>query len=77
MTIEALTRDRWYDGNLWLTQPATGFRATSDAVMLAASVPDAADILELGVGGRGSIDDLSAATDVGTLDGGGSRSGDA
>jgi len=50
MTIEALTRDRWYDGNLWLTQPATGFRATSDAVMLAASVPDAADILELGVG---------------------------
>ncbi len=50
MTIEALTRDRWYDGTLWLTQPATGFRATSDAVMLAASVPDAADILELGVG---------------------------
>jgi len=50
MTIDALTRDRWYDGSLWLTQPATGFRATSDAVMLAASVPDAANILELGVG---------------------------
>ena len=50
MTTDALTRDRWYDGNLWLTQPAIGFRATSDAVMLAAAVPDAPDILELGVG---------------------------
>lgn len=51
MTLTATTCDRWYDGTLWLTQPATGFRATSDAVMLAAAIPHTArHVLELGVG---------------------------
>ena len=51
MTLAATTCDRWYDGTLWLTQPATGFRATSDAVMLAAAIPHTArHVLELGVG---------------------------
>ena len=51
MTLTATTRDRWYNGTLWLTQPATGFRATSDAIMLAAAIPDTVQhVLELGVG---------------------------
>ena len=51
MTTNSETRGQWYDGSLWLTQPAKGFRATSDAVMLGAAVPDdARSLLELGVG---------------------------
>ena len=47
----ATTRDRWYDGSLTLIQPAQGFRATSDALLLAASVPqDVQDVLEPGCG---------------------------
>lgn len=47
------TTDLWYDGSLHLTQPARqhGFRATSDAVLLAASIPATArHIYEFGVG---------------------------
>ena len=51
MTTKRETRAPWYDGRLWLTQPAEGFRATSDAVMLGAAVPvDARSVLELGTG---------------------------
>ena len=51
MTTNSETRGQWYDGSLWLTQLAKGFRATSDAVMLGAAVPDdARSLLELGVG---------------------------
>lgn len=51
MTGETTTRDLWYGGSLWLTQPATGFRATGDAIMLAAAVPEQCQqVLELGVG---------------------------
>ena len=47
----ALTCDRWYDGSLKLWQPAKGFRATTDAVLLAAAItPMASRILELGCG---------------------------
>jgi tRNA1Val (adenine37-N6)-methyltransferase len=46
------TEDRFLDGRLTLRQPARGFRAGLDAVMLAASVPARADdeVLELGAG---------------------------
>ena len=47
------TTDAWYDGSLHLTQPARqhGFRATSDAVLLAASIPASArHIWEFGIG---------------------------
>ena len=47
------TTDLWYDGSLHLTQPARqhGFRATSTAVLLAASIPTTArHIYEFGVG---------------------------
>lgn len=46
-----VTRDRWYDGSLTLTQPAQGFRATTDAILLAAAIPlDVQHPLELGAG---------------------------
>jgi tRNA1(Val) A37 N6-methylase TrmN6 len=46
------TEDRFLDGRLTLRQPARGFRAGLDAVMLAASVPARAgdEVLELGAG---------------------------
>jgi tRNA1(Val) A37 N6-methylase TrmN6 len=51
MTDISTTRDRWHNGRLWLTQPADGFRATSDAIMLAAAIPEQSrHVLELGVG---------------------------
>ena len=47
-----LTHDRWYDGSLTLWQPEAGFRATTDAVLLAASIPDSTrHAIELGAGG--------------------------
>jgi len=52
MTEANLTRDSWYDGSLTLWQPRNGFRATTDAVLLAAAVDsDAVHALELGAGG--------------------------
>lgn len=54
MTTEAaaaLSRDSWYDGSIGLWQPQKGFRATTDAVLLAAAVPGrAATALEAGAG---------------------------
>lgn len=51
MTTEALTRDQWYDGSLHLWQPRDGFRATTDAVLLAAAIPATARrVIELGAG---------------------------
>lgn len=48
----SLSHDDWYDGSLKLWQPSDGFRATTDAVLLAAAVPERAKIvLELGAGG--------------------------
>ncbi|XDZ66215.1 tRNA1(Val) (adenine(37)-N6)-methyltransferase [Alphaproteobacteria bacterium LSUCC0684] len=52
MASTPLTRDSWYDGSLTLWQPRDGFRATTDAVLLAAAVDGAAThALELGAGG--------------------------
>ena len=46
-----LSHDSWYDGSLRLWQPRKGFRATTDAVLLAAAVPaKAGTALELGAG---------------------------
>lgn len=47
-----LTEDAFLGGRLMLRQPAAGFRAGSDAVMLAASVPaqDGQSVLDLGCG---------------------------
>jgi tRNA1(Val) A37 N6-methylase TrmN6 len=47
-----LTEDRFLDGRVIVRQPARGFRAGLDAVMLAASVPARAgdEVLELGAG---------------------------
>lgn len=49
---DGLTHDRWYDGSLYLWQPKRGFRASTDAVLLAAAVPSATKTaIELGAGG--------------------------
>ena len=46
-----LSHDDWYDGSLKLWQPLKGLRATTDAVLLAAAVPERAGAaLELGAG---------------------------
>ena len=46
-----LSHDDWYDGSIKLHQPRKGLRATTDAVLLAAAVPDKARVgLELGAG---------------------------
>jgi len=47
-----LTRDKFLDGRLMLAQPATGYRAATDPVFLAATVPAVAgqSVLELGCG---------------------------
>ncbi|MCE2517186.1 MAG: methyltransferase [Alphaproteobacteria bacterium] len=51
MAPQDLTCDRWYDGSLTLRQPARGFRATTDAILLAAAIPlDVQHPLELGAG---------------------------
>ena len=42
--------DTFLNGQVIVRQPAHGFRAGLDAVMLAASVPDAGEALELGAG---------------------------
>ncbi|WP_169569870.1 tRNA1(Val) (adenine(37)-N6)-methyltransferase [Sneathiella limimaris] len=46
----ALTRDGFLDGKLQITQPESGFRAGSDAVLLAASVPAKPGDMVLDVG---------------------------
>lgn len=49
--FEAITKDKWFDGSLTLAQPAKGFRATTDAILLAAAIPDGAQHpIELGAG---------------------------
>ena len=50
--IKDVTEDRFLDGSVIVRQPAHGFRAGLDAVMLAAAVPARAggDALELGAG---------------------------
>lgn len=47
-----MSEDRFLGGRVAVRQPATGFRAGLDAVMLAAAVParDGDDVLELGAG---------------------------
>lgn len=49
---EALTRDAFLDGRLHVWQPRTGYRAATDPVFLAASVPARAgqSVLEMGCG---------------------------
>ncbi|MGC6484449.1 MAG: tRNA1(Val) (adenine(37)-N6)-methyltransferase [Candidatus Puniceispirillales bacterium] len=53
MTIEpGLTCTPWYDGSLKLWQADEGFRATTDAVLVAAAVDaDCRHVVELGAGG--------------------------
>jgi tRNA1(Val) A37 N6-methylase TrmN6 len=49
--MPSLTQDSWYDDNIVISQPAKGFRATTDAILLAAAIPrDAQHVLELGAG---------------------------
>ena len=51
LTMPIITHDRWYGNAVTLKQPAKGFRATTDALLLAASVfDDAQNVLELGAG---------------------------
>lgn len=52
MGDEGLTRDRFLDGRVCVTQTGAGFRSGLDAVMLAAAVParEEEQILELGSG---------------------------
>jgi tRNA1Val (adenine37-N6)-methyltransferase len=45
-----VTEDRFLGGRVIVRQPETGFRAGLDAVMLAAAVPEAGKVLELGAG---------------------------
>ena len=46
-----MTSDSWYGGRLTLRQPEKGFKATTDALLLAAAIPqDAQHVLELGAG---------------------------
>ncbi len=53
----ATTRDAFLGGRLWLEQPAKGYRAGIDPVLLAAAVPARAGerVLELGVGAGAAI----------------------
>jgi tRNA1(Val) A37 N6-methylase TrmN6 len=49
--MPSLTRDRWYGGRVVISQPAKGFRATTDAILLAAAIPkNTQHVLELGAG---------------------------
>ena len=49
--LPTLSRDAFYGGRVLLNQPEKGFRATSDAILLAAAVPQACHhVLELGAG---------------------------
>lgn len=51
-TDTPLTLTKWYDGSLDLWQPHDGFRATTDAVLIAAAVdPASRRAAELGAGG--------------------------
>ena len=51
VSASELTCNSWYDGSLKLVQAKKGLRATTDAVLLAASVPTSAQHpLELGAG---------------------------
>ena len=46
-----LSHDSWYDGNVMLWQPKDGLRATTDSILLAASIPASArKLIELGAG---------------------------
>jgi len=58
---ESLTRDAFLDGRLTLAQPASGYRAATDPVFLAASVPafHGQSVLELGCGAGVALATLS------------------
>lgn len=45
-----MSEDRFLGGRVLVRQPETGFRAGLDAVMLAAAVPEAGAVLDLGAG---------------------------
>ena len=46
-----ISHDSWYDGNVMLWQPKDGLRATTDSILLAASIPASArKLIELGAG---------------------------
>lgn len=61
-----LTKDGWLGGRLCLTQTAFGFRATTDALILAAAVPqNAMHPIELGAGVGAAVLALAARiTDI-------------
>lgn len=58
MEREAVTADAFLGGHLTISQPARGYRAGLDAILLAAAVPMASD-------GRGTVLDIGAG--VGTI----------
>jgi tRNA1(Val) A37 N6-methylase TrmN6 len=61
MTNENISEDRWFDGNLTLMQPARGFRATTDAILLAAAIPPQVQHpIELGAGAGAVVLALAA-----------------
>lgn len=57
MSADGLTRDRFLDGRLVLTQPVRGYRAGIDPVLLAASVParPGDTVLDLGCGAGAAL----------------------
>lgn len=59
------TRDGFLGERVWLTQPATGFRSGSDAVLLAAACPAKAgqQILDLGCGAGAAMLCVAARVD--------------
>ena len=67
--LPPLTSDAFYGGRIMLNQPEDGFRATSDALLLAAAVPSGyRRVLELGAG-VGSASLALAARRAGEEDG--------
>lgn len=49
------TRDTLLGGRVWIEQPEKGFRAGTDSILLAASLPHQASALEVGCGAGGAL----------------------
>lgn len=50
-----LTEDRLYGGRVVLQQPANGYRANADTILLAAAVTEAETLMEAGCGAGGAL----------------------
>ena len=64
MSTETLTLDRFLDGRVTAAQPASGFRAGHDTVLLAAAVPAESKSLVLELGAGAGIASLCLAARV-------------